>query len=460
MLPDWRKWGRAPWLELRRTTWLLVTVGLAARLVALAWIGNAPLVDDAADYHAMAVGLLHGGAVSTDWPPGVALWLLPFCAVLGSSAIVARAATLCWYGAMTAATFGVAARLGGRRAGNVALALLLVYPAHVLQAVLPLTQLPCAALLMTALYLALRATDGDLVARRWTLPLCGLALGAAVLVRPPSILCCAALPAVLALRTRRVRDAALPLALAAAVVSLWLVKVHDLAGRFVFINDANSQNFFYGNNEWTPLYRTWWFGSHKYPAEGVPLAYAEARAAISQLPPTARDQAFSGHAMAHIKARPELFVLRSLSRVRAYLAFDTYASSFLINRVGAPKLVGLGRHWRRRAALSVDRRAGVGLPVRPPRTTARRGPAECAVARRDHRGLLLGALLDLVLAPDVPLPDRPYPRRVRSAVRRVPHAARAPAHLRRRGGGARADSGRVGHRDVSARLSTKTSLGA
>lgn len=342
MLPDWRKWGRAPWLELRRTTWLLVTVGLAARLVALAWIGNAPLVDDAADYHAMAVGLLHGGAVSTDWPPGVALWLLPFCAVLGSSAIVARAATLCWYGAMTAATFGVAARLGGRRAGNVALALLLVYPAHVLQAVLPLTQLPCAALLMTALYLALRATDGDLVARRWMLPLCGLALGAAVLVRPPSILCCAALPAVLALRTRRVRDAALPLALAAAVVSLWLVKVHDLAGRFVFINDANSQNFFYGNNEWTPLYRTWWFGSHKYPVEGVPLAYAEARAAISQLPPTARDQAFSGHAMAHIKARPELFVVRSLSRVRAYLAFDTYVSSFLINRLGAPKLVGLG----------------------------------------------------------------------------------------------------------------------
>jgi 4-amino-4-deoxy-L-arabinose transferase-like glycosyltransferase len=329
------------WFDSRRATWTIVAIGLAARLLALAWIGNAPLADDALDYHTMALALRDGTPISTDWPPGVALWLVPFSAVFGTSALVARLAMLLWYFGLAAAMFGVAGRLGGRRAANVAIALCALYPAHVFQATLPLTQLPCAALLMTALYLALRVEAGQR-AWRWALPLCGLALGAAVLVRPPSLLCCAALPVVLALRTRRVRHAALPLAIAATVVSLWLVKVHDVAGRFVFINDASSQNFFYGNNEWTPRYRTWWFGSHKYPDDGVPRAFAEAHAAIGKLPPALRDEAFSRQAVTHIKARPDLFVVRSLSRARTYVALDTFVSSFLVKQLGAPKLAGLG----------------------------------------------------------------------------------------------------------------------
>ena len=35
------------------------------------------------------------------------------------------------------------------------------------------------------------------------------------------------------------------------------------------VNEANSVNFFIGNNPYTPLYKTWWFGSH---GEGEPGA--------------------------------------------------------------------------------------------------------------------------------------------------------------------------------------------
>ncbi len=76
-------------IDSTKTAWIAVAVGLALRLALLAIVGSRPLSDDAADYHAMAVGLLDGSRISTDWPPGVALWLLPFYAVFGSGVLVA-----------------------------------------------------------------------------------------------------------------------------------------------------------------------------------------------------------------------------------------------------------------------------------------------------------------------------------------------------------------------------------
>ncbi len=99
-----------------------------------------------------------------------------------------------------------------------------------------------------------------------------------------------------------------------------------MTGRFVFINNANSQNIFYGNNPWTPLYRTWWYGSHKEPGD-MPPEFEAAMTQINHGDPRQRDALFVKTAMDHIKARPDLFLLRSVNRVRVFMGFDTFTSA-------------------------------------------------------------------------------------------------------------------------------------
>jgi hypothetical protein len=92
----------------------------------------------------------------------------------------------------------------------------------------------------------------------------------------------------------------------------------------VFINNANSQNIFYGNNPWTPLYRTWWYGSHKEPGD-MPPDFAAELYRINHSP--GRDALFVKTATDHIEARPDLFLLRTVNRVRVYWGFDTFTSA-------------------------------------------------------------------------------------------------------------------------------------
>src|SRR5262249_3834990 len=134
---------------------------------------------------------------------------------------------------------------------------------------------------------------------------------------------------------------------AALLIAAWEVTAHARTGRWVFINDANSQNLFYGNNPWTPLYRTWWFGSHKAGEPDVPDAYVALHKQIAELPPGQRDRAFTRVAVRHILERPDLFVVRTLARVQVYFAFDSFAGSFLMRRAGGGRALGL-------AALGLD----------------------------------------------------------------------------------------------------------
>jgi hypothetical protein len=111
-------------------------------------------------------------------------------------------------------------------------------------------------------------------------------------------------------------------------IGAWSIKVHAMTGRLLFINDANSRNLYYGNNPWTPLYHTWWYGSHKAGEPGVPDAFVVEKARIGKLPSgTERDTAFTQAVLAHIRARPDLFAVRTLARLRTFFAFDTFAAA-------------------------------------------------------------------------------------------------------------------------------------
>lgn len=357
------KFGRA--LESTRAALHIVFLGVAIRAAMLVVLVSRPLADDALDYHGMALQLLSGLPFEPDWPPGVPYYLALGYKIFGQNPIVGRILMIPVYVAFSAALFSFTRSVANRRAANIALLIFAMYPSYIFVSVTPLTQLPAAALLLASLVVGrLCIAERKLV---WFL-LLGALSGLLVLARPPNLLACAAIPLLVIVRTRSVAAIIGPALSFALLFGAWTYKAHSMTGRYLFINNSNSQNMYYGNNPWTPLYRTWWFGSHKRGEPGVPDEFVEEHSRLSATGPAQRDKAFSARAMQHIRERPDLFAVRSLSRVRTFFAFDTFAGAQFVKK-GAAKKVGyailgidalfylgtmllaiVGIYWRRPAA--------------------------------------------------------------------------------------------------------------
>jgi serine/threonine-protein kinase len=310
-------------LDHPRTPAILIGGGLVLRLLALAILAATPLEGDARSYHETAIQLLSGVPYEPHWPPGVPALLMPGYLIFGAHTVVGRAVMVLVYLAFSAAVLKLGRRLGGPRVANLALAVFAVTPIFVWSSVNTLTQLPTAALALGAVYFADRCRKSEaLVASAGFLGFC---LAGLLLTRPSNIAVIAALPLYLAWKKARWQTLVIPLAVVAVLTGAWCFKAYSMTGRVVFINNANSQNIFYGNNQYTPYYRTWWYGSHKEPGE-VPPEFDVLLHRLNDDPKT-RDALFVKTAMDHIRARPDLFLLRTVNRVRVFVGFDTFTSA-------------------------------------------------------------------------------------------------------------------------------------
>jgi 4-amino-4-deoxy-L-arabinose transferase-like glycosyltransferase len=325
-------------LSRRSTVWFILTAGLLLRIALLLVAASSPLRNDQKNYHDVALLLLRGVSFSPDWPPGLPYWLAAVHAFLGSSEIASRLAMLLLYVPFSLLLFHLASRSAGTKAGNIAVLLFALSPAYLFHSIEPLTQLPVTVCLLAMTAAMLWQLDR---AAWWKLVLFGLASAAALLVRPASGIVVLFCTGYLGWKTKRVEAVLLPLVIVGLVTVTWLHKATEMSGHTPAINYNNSRNFFYGNNPYTPLYRTWWFGSHAAGEEGVPSAYTALITAIDARPVHERDSIFTAQANAHILARPDLFVLRSLNRVRCFFAYDTFTGSFLYKWYPLPRLAGL-----------------------------------------------------------------------------------------------------------------------
>jgi len=320
------------------TALIIVSVGLVLRLGALAWLSPTPLFADARSYHRMALQLAHGEQFSPYWPPGLPYYLSFFARVFSESEIISRSGTLLLYVVFSILLYKLAKRLTDMAAANLALLIFSLYPSYIHLSVESLTELPAATCLLATTYFAYLGGH-----RRSWLALCvtGLALGWLSLIRPSAIMLIPLVAAYVVVRTKRVLLSALPCVVALVIISCWLYKAHHMAGHFVMINQANTRNVFFGNNPHTPLYRTWWFGSHGPGEPGVPDAYTALHARIKQLPEDAQNQAYRNATLDYVLAQPDLFLLRTVNRIRNYFAFDTYSGSVLIKGYRCNKVTGL-----------------------------------------------------------------------------------------------------------------------
>ncbi|HEY8996278.1 MAG TPA: hypothetical protein VIM60_00185 [Edaphobacter sp.] len=315
---------------------VLLVVGMVIRLVVLAMMATTPLVSDAEDYRQMAMRLVAGEHFVPYWPAGVPLFLTPLIAA-GTGTVVLRVAMLLWW---LLFCFGVA-RLAGdlripRRLWMLLLAIFTVAPAMVYHSIEPLTQMPAAALLVWALSASVRCCERPSWGEALLL---GASAGYLALVRPSSAPLLLLLPAIVLWRRRQFAQSLFAASLAAAMLLAWAGYAHHLCGRLM-INSSNGLNAFYGNNPWTPLYRTWYFGSHAKPGTEEIHRFPEFERVIkstSAVPQLDRSAAYQKLAVDYIVAHPGAFVLRTVNRIRCFWGFDTFAAANLRSSRGAVK---------------------------------------------------------------------------------------------------------------------------
>ena len=105
---------------------------------------------------------------------------------------------------------------------------------------------------------------------------------------------------------------------------MWVWSASSMKSRFVPINDANSYNLYLGNNEWTPDYKTWFYGSHWSGVAGDNQGLWKTLREIEALEPEAKAERFTREALQYIGQKPHVFLLRAVNRARTLLAFDSF----------------------------------------------------------------------------------------------------------------------------------------
>lgn len=324
-------------LDTTYATAMIMATGVTLRLLYLLLIAGRPFSSDAKSYAVMAADLAAGRSFIPFWPPGVPIYLAGVQALFGGSTIATRVAMLAFYFGLSYCLYRATICLTGKRsAGNLALLLLAISPGFVVLSVEPVTETPAAMFLALAVYCLLSLSAREKLARNLiATTVLGFALGCLCLIRPASLALLVFIPIYCVWRTRKVVLGGLGLIIPALMVAVWIIHVHDTTGRIVAINTANAKNLYLGNNPETPIYRTWWLGSHHQADANVPDRAGD------HVDLSALDATYDRLAMAYIQGHPGLFLLRSFNRMCVFFAFDTYAGDYLIRTYQYPQILGL-----------------------------------------------------------------------------------------------------------------------
>ncbi len=323
------------WLEERQTFWIILGLGTVARLAVVLLLTDVGLFSDPLFYHRAAEGLVGGLGADFYWPPVFPFYLSGFQLAFGSIETVSRLAMIPFWIGFALAGHGMVNELTDRKTANLFLILFSVYPLFIIHSVEPFTQLPTALCLIWVCRLAIRASRDGSRGTMWGL---GVLLGVTALLRSSAVLLVLAVPLLVGVLRRELSAAVWTALPALVIIGGWVLYASLETGRFVFVNYASAHNLFFGNNPHTPVYETWLFASRYEGAPGVPESYSRLWNSIQALPVHLQGRACWRSILEHVLERPDLFLLRSLSRLRVYFAFPTDCGSILRSIYETPTL--------------------------------------------------------------------------------------------------------------------------
>lgn len=299
--------------------WIFLGFGLLIRVLWIIWQVGEPLLGDGYEYahEARVIGAEY--FTSAYWPPFLPHYLLPWTWLPGDSDTWMRLSMLPWFALLAFEFRKTIGKWLNPAAAHAALALVAVYPAFILHGAEPLSQVPAAVLfLATARHLTAPSRSATLKA--------GLFLSLLVLLRPSAFLLAIAGPILLTIRHKRkiiLLAAAMPLLAA----SLWSFSVSSYHGYPIWINRANTVNLYLGNNAWTPLYKTWYYGSHWLTSPDNPKGFTDEVLALQALPQAEQSSAYLKKAIQEWQSSPGRSLLRTSNRMRTFWAFDSLAGA-------------------------------------------------------------------------------------------------------------------------------------
>lgn len=293
-------------------------------------LADFPVISDAGQYRLMAIDIVRGKTFIPYWPPGLPLYLAEVYKLFNNvGEPLSRAAMLPFYVVNTILLYLLVQDIVSRRTANIAALVFTLYPNYIYHSVIPLTQLPVATCFLIIVYCIHLITSRRLV---WWLVLVlsvmvGAALGYGVLIRSSSLVIVGFIPLYLIYRRQPFYIILTPVIVAAGIIGTYQAALYDRAGEFILINTSNSYNAYVGNSETTPLYRTWLFASDK---DRRSPEFAAVFDRVNALPPADQDKAYRELLIDDVLARPDLFVIRTLNRIRAFFGFDTFTGTRLV----------------------------------------------------------------------------------------------------------------------------------
>jgi len=237
---------------------LIVPAGLALRVAYVCWVPPVQL-SDMGVYVTTASNLLAGsgyfqteagnGYTFAAWrPPGEAFLLAGVMALTHTKSWAPAIINLACYLASALTLYSLGARLAGRGAALVGLALFAVWPSDVMAAGLALTEIPAFCLWLVTLLALVRAQEGG---PQWAL-VAGLALGAGTLIRPEELPVPAALLGLFlvqrAPRAAAVKNALVACAACVLVIAPWTLRNYAVLGAFVPVSTNGGDNLYRANN--------------------------------------------------------------------------------------------------------------------------------------------------------------------------------------------------------------------
>lgn len=307
--------------------WLrLIGIGLLIRIGLLVAMADEPLVSDALYYHKAAILLVDQGHIDTYWPPGLPLYEAAVVWVFGKGEVWVRLAMLLWFVILGRNLYHILYRLHSRFAANIALLLLVIYPDLIHQSVEPLSYLPAAALLLSVFGQMQSYVDERRNRNLWRM---GILIGLLILFRPSAALFLVALPPLILVRRRKLIPGFMIVLGAGLTIGPWIYFASKQEGTLVFINTSNSRNLYLGNNQWTPLYKTWRFGSRWAGDPEIPAGFKTSMGLLEGLPTSERWRLEIRAARQELRIHPGRTAIRTAARMRTLFAFDTFSGSRL-----------------------------------------------------------------------------------------------------------------------------------
>jgi len=317
---------------------IFIIAALLRTLFAFGFLGAMPLTADALSYANDALDFLKNFSPERFffWPPGNSLLIALFYKIFGVSDTAPRILTIL-LGALTCILTAILARqvFNSERTATISGWIAAFYPSSIIMAGQATTMQP-TLLIMLALAILLFSSFKNY--RLWKISLISILLGFGCLIRPStlSVIGVLIITGLFLLYKNRANTSpyrrwmwGIPVATAiigAIIVPVMNHNAHYGAGWTISTN--NELNFLFGNNPYTPHYKTSHFGQRALDSlKPEETAYFRKFIRGNQTQLTLKERrAVSQEAWRYILKNPHIFALRSLNRIRAFWGPD-YAMS-------------------------------------------------------------------------------------------------------------------------------------